>query len=209
MTLLSFFGNLLTAFGPALVVLLMYVGERPQRFITTLASSFLWLVSMLIVSVITYFAPSLYGSSIALVILGSIFQELARMASFAVFRRADPVLNYIAKDPQSPFRRSHHAFASGYGSCPGADTFFIGAVTTCLFIFLHTTWSIVAFDGWFKNQWYQFVWVFVSHIGASMATLLIPSTVSGGCVYSILVSVVVLAINCGYCFWSLQKLKQI
>lgn len=72
-------------------------------------------------------------------------------------------------------------------SCPGTDVFFIGgmisyhtyppsrithttastAITTCLFIFLHAVWNMVAFDGWYRGQWLPFGLVVVAHFAAS------------------------------------------
>lgn len=100
----------------------------------------------------------------------------------------------LAKHPNSPYNRVHHAFAMGYGyglvsalvfyinplsessspgviqcnSCPGAEVYFIGAILSCLFIFLHISWSIILFNGLLGHQWWVSIWVVLSHIGASM-----------------------------------------
>ncbi|KAH9244515.1 hypothetical protein BASA81_018078 [Batrachochytrium salamandrivorans] len=197
MTLLSFFGNLFTAYGPALMVMLLYLGPSARLMMMSLSSGFIWLLSILIIAIIAHFLPDLSSNSPQMVVMSSVIQELGRVAIFYMFKFADPVLVSIASDPTTKFNRVHHAVA--------ADVFFIGAITTSLFIFLHISWTVVAFDGWFKGNWFQFVWVLASHIGASMATLWIPSSTSGGCVYSILVSLAILASNGGYSFWVVQS----
>ncbi|KAJ3058057.1 GTPase-activating protein S13, partial [Podochytrium sp. JEL0797] len=60
-------------------------------------------------------------------------------------------------------------------SCPTQDMFFISALTTCIFIFLHTTWGILTFDSLWNRQRWQIPYVVASHFGASYATTLIPS----------------------------------
>ncbi|KAI9337267.1 gamma-secretase subunit Aph-1 [Obelidium mucronatum] len=85
-------------------------------------------------------------------------------------------------------------------SCPSHDMFFISALTTCLFIFLHTTWGVLAFDSLWRKSYWQVPYVLLSHFGASYSTTLIPSTLSGGCWYSLLTLVLVLSLNLGLCF---------
>nr|KAJ3418437.1 gamma secretase complex protein [Polyrhizophydium stewartii] len=232
MTTLSFVGNALTAFGPAVAVLVFYVGRSARLFMMALTrqrrqGAFIWLLSILLSSLLGHFIEPVRTNNIAIIIMSVVLQELARLCCFLAFNAADATLNLIAKTPDSPFNRVQNAFAAGYGfgiisglityitplaestspgvmecsSCPGSDVFFIGAITTCLFIFLHISWSVMAFDGWFSKQWLQFAWVVLSHVGASMATLLIPSTTSNGCVISIAVSAAVLSANAAYCVW--------
>jgi anterior pharynx defective protein 1 len=45
------------------------------------------------------------------------------------------------------------------------------AITTCFFILLHTTWMILAFEGFRnpKGKYYYIIWVVLSHLGASYA----------------------------------------
>eukprot|EP00842_Homolaphlyctis_polyrhiza_P005629 jgi/Hompol1/6067/HPOL_004862-RA len=232
MTLLSFFGNLLTAFGPALAVLALYIGRSPQLFMMSLASAFFWLVSMLVISIIVYIAPSINsGNRIPLVVLSSAIQELVRYANFAVFHKADPMMQATSDHPKSPFHHVQQGFSAGFGfgvcsalitfikplvesispgiiecqSCPGSDVFFVGAITTSLFICLHTTWSLIAFTGWYKKQWLPFVWVCISHILASLGTLLIPSNFTNGCVVSIMIQFVILLVNTAYSVWLIPR----
>jgi gamma-secretase subunit APH-1 len=99
----------------------------------------------------------------------------------------------ISKRPNSPFHWIQHAFAAGMGfgvasgmvtyimqlveslgpgvlpcrACPQLDIFSIGALLTSLFIFLHVTWSILAFDAYFEGHWLSMAWVVVSHLGAA------------------------------------------
>lgn len=52
-------------------------------------------------------------------------------------------------------------------SCQWAETSFISAITTSLFILLHIAWHMFSFDGWFKRHYWQNVWVISSHLATS------------------------------------------
>ncbi|KAL5037619.1 Notch signaling pathway [Batrachochytrium dendrobatidis] len=216
------------------MLMLMYIGPSARLMMMSLSSGFVWLLSILVAAIIAHFLPNLSSNSWQMVVMSSCIQEVSRVATFYLFKYADSVLILISSDPTTPFNRVHHSVAAGFGigmmsgmvsfitplfesispgimvcsSCPGTDIFFIGAITTSLFIFLHIMWNVVVFDGWYKGQWYQFIWVMLSHLGVSLATLWIPSNVSGGCIYSIAVQLGILAINAACIVWIVNsKLK--
>ncbi|KAI8848992.1 gamma-secretase subunit Aph-1 [Chytridium lagenaria] len=215
----AFIGCFLTAYGPALAVFFLYIAKSAQLVILLISSAFYWLLSILLSSAVWYLIPSLQKTFVFHIIVGCIFQELFRGLFWLTIKKAEVGLNQVSDNPKSPVNRSKYAFASGLGfglmsglvtymtqlaetlgpgilvckSCPMADLFFISALTTCLFIFLHTMWSVVAFEALEKRQFLS-IWPILSHLGASLGTLLIVSeTVTNGCIYSLCLSSAILA----------------
>ncbi|KAJ3073706.1 hypothetical protein HK102_005953, partial [Quaeritorhiza haematococci] len=121
-------------------------------------------------------------------------------------------------------------------SCPSLDVFFVGAITTSLFIFLHVAWNLLAFDGWFRlkaassatssdaaggtggvrpvavqmdvksagiaKPWvWRTAWIVLTHAGASFGTLLIPSSIQGGCFISIAINIFILISTSAIVVW--------
>ncbi|KAI8139034.1 gamma-secretase subunit Aph-1 [Fennellomyces sp. T-0311] len=202
MSLYTFFGCLLTAYGPILSIFFLYIGQNAQYVLLMVSSAFFCLIALLISSVIWYFAKaaqSLHPVSIAYSIT---VQEIFRWFFFLLLRRSEAGLNVVSANPHSPLNQSIFSFVTGFGyalttalvsyisllvesigpgvimcpSCPGATTFFISAVTTSLFSLLHITWMMIAFDG-FSNikkpiGMLRVAWVITSHFGASYVTLL-------------------------------------
>ncbi|KAJ3260086.1 Sperm-tail PG-rich repeat-containing protein 2 [Boothiomyces macroporosus] len=87
-------------------------------------------------------------------------------------------------------------------SCPSVDLFYVGALETMLFAGLNITWGIITFHGGnlltlgMKTKSYAYVvWTVITHLGASFATLLVGSSVSLGCVYSLGTLLGLLVIN--------------
>ncbi|KAJ3147616.1 gamma secretase complex protein [Geranomyces variabilis] len=224
MTATAFFGNALTAYGPALAVLLLYVALQAQLVLLLMTAAFFWLVSSLITSLIWYIITPMQDAAAhglpATIFVGVTIQEAFRYAFFRLMKKADTGLTSISSRPSSRLNQPINAFVTGLGfgimsglisyisqlaessgpailpcaSCPGTDVFFIGAITTCLFIFLHAAWNMIAFDGWYRGSWLPFAFSAACHYGASYGTLLTPSTVSNGCVISIAILAGLLAV---------------
>ncbi|KAL1936672.1 hypothetical protein VTP01DRAFT_806 [Rhizomucor pusillus] len=225
MSLYTFFGCLLVAYGPVLSIFFLYIGRNAQHVLLMVSSAFFCLIAILLSSVIWYFTRTRSAISI---IYGVLIQELFRWFFFLLTRRAEKGLSTISTNPRSPFNRSLFAFVTGFGyaltsslvsyiallvesigpgvimcpSCPQASLFFISAVTTTLFSLLHIVWMMNAFEGyvsWNTNKLVgalRILWVIGSHYGASYATLLNSSnTIYLGCVYSIVTCIGILAIS--------------
>ncbi|ORX88167.1 Aph-1 [Basidiobolus meristosporus CBS 931.73] len=149
-------------------------------------------------------------------------------------RRAENGLNMVSKNPKGPLNRHSFAFVSGLGfgwmsgfvsyitlltealgpgiltciSCPLVSLYFISAITTVLFTLLHITWMMLTFEGLAGSKSaYLFVWVVVTHFGASYGTLLNSSNISYGCVYSILLALILLIINTILVIRNLHKIS--
>ncbi|KAI9094035.1 gamma-secretase subunit Aph-1 [Phlyctochytrium arcticum] len=221
MTAISLFGNALTAYGPALAVFILYVARNAQLVILLMTSAFFWLLSIFVASIFWFLIKPLQTVPAATVFLAVTLQEMSRYLFFRLMSKAEHNMNAIAKIPHSPLNRPSNAFVTGLGfgimsgltlylpqlaesagpailttnSCFDGDVFFINAITTCIFIFLHAVWNMVAFDGWYRDQWLPFAFIVFSHYGASFSTLLTPSSIDYGCVIAILICFIVLLVN--------------
>lgn len=110
MSLLSFFGDLLIAFGPAIVLLIFYVGRHASLIILTLAAAFLWLLSALLASLLWFAAVPIRSSQPWAIFTGVTMQELARWCFFLLLGKAERELEIIATHgPGSALNESVHA----------------------------------------------------------------------------------------------------
>ncbi|CAO3678467.1 unnamed protein product [Umbelopsis ramanniana] len=95
-------------------------------------------------------------------------------------------------------------------SCPSVTLFFISAINTSLISLQHITWMMIAFEAYLNlptlSGILQGTWVLISHFGVSYAMLLNASeSVSLGCVYAIVVQLVILAISITLVVLNLKK----
>ncbi|CAO3641596.1 unnamed protein product [Cunninghamella blakesleeana] len=233
MSLYTFFGCLLTAYGPILSIFFLFIARNAQHVLLTVASAFFCLIALLISSVIWYLAKDIQTVQPISIIYSVGIQELFRWFYFLLIKRTEPVLNLVTKYPKSPFNRFIFAFVAGYGyalttslvsyisllvqsigpgiivcpSCPNASIFLISAITTTLFSLLHMAWMTVAFDGYTSKNWIGYIkiiWVILSHYGASYGSLMNSSSISYGCIYAILIDLFILIISCGLIVHSLK-----
>ncbi|TPX35794.1 hypothetical protein SmJEL517_g01891 [Synchytrium microbalum] len=219
MTLATFFGCLLTAYGPGLSIFFVHVAKKSQLVLLTISAAFFWLVGILIASIIWYIAPT--APIYVTIFLAVFFQELFRWLFFLLLSRAEQGLKLVSESANPRYDRIDYSFVCGLGfglmsgmilyvtqlvesagpgilpckSCPSVDVFFISALTTSLFILLHVFWNMVAFQGFFRGSYWPAAYAFVTHLCASYGTLLIPSSVSYGCVYSMLISLAILVVT--------------
>ncbi|KAJ3162499.1 hypothetical protein HDU88_006658 [Geranomyces variabilis] len=90
MTATAFFGNALTAYGPALAVLLLYVALQAQLVLLLMTAAFFWLVSSLITSLIWYIITPMQDAAAhglpATIFVGVTIQEAFRYAFFRLMK---------------------------------------------------------------------------------------------------------------------------
>ncbi|ORX82222.1 hypothetical protein BCR32DRAFT_244339 [Anaeromyces robustus] len=81
-------------------------------------------------------------------------------------------------------------------------------IITSIFILLHIVWSIISFEAFDKKQTLLILWVFLSHLGASMATsLTYTNDIKFACLYCLLVLFGFLFISGYISFKKFAKLK--
>ncbi|KAI8332104.1 gamma-secretase subunit Aph-1 [Chlamydoabsidia padenii] len=206
MSLYTFFGCLLIAYGPILSIFFLYIALSAQHVLLTVASAFFCLIALLLSSVIWYAAKTVQTIHTVNILYSVGIQEIFRWCYFLLIQRAERGLNLVAKYPSSPYNKIEFGFVAGYGyalttslvsylsvlvesigpgvlmcpSCPQASIFLVSAVTTTLFSLLHITWMTVAFEGYAARKTWQgcakIAWVIISHYAASYSTLMNTST---------------------------------
>ncbi|KXS11656.1 Aph-1 [Gonapodya prolifera JEL478] len=199
MTALSFFGCLLTAYGPALVIFFGYVARDPTLTILSISSAFFWLLSLLLSALIWRIVAPLQSSLPFSVVVGVISQELFRWLYYMLLSRANSLFDLVSKHPTSPLNFPTRSLVAGFGfgaanslvtyvsslaqsagpgvvvarACGGISMFFLSAILTSLFTLLNIAWNVVAFEGYRTRSWWRVAFVAVTHLGASMAVSLI------------------------------------
>ncbi|CAB4405095.1 Aph-1 [Rhizophagus irregularis] len=223
MTILTFLGCALTAFGPSLALFFLTVAKDAQLVILMISSAFFWLISILLASSIWFISKSDATENPITILYSVLLQELFRWFFYKIISRAENGLILASANPTSPYNIPTFAFVSGLGfgfvnglvmyinpliisigpgvimckSCPTLTLFFTGAITTCLSILLHTTWMILAFEGYRypKRNYYYIIWVLLSHLGSSYATMFSQSDIKSGCVIGFSINIVLLIIS--------------
>ncbi|KAI8363132.1 gamma-secretase subunit Aph-1 [Mortierella sp. GBAus27b] len=234
MTLQTFFGCALTAYGPCLAIFFGSIAPNAQLVILMVSSAFFWLISLLLASAIWFMAKNSQQTYTSTIIYTVLLQELFRWLLYILINRAEKGLNMVAKHPKSKFNRSGYAFAAGLGfglmfgvisyitllvqslgpgvlmceSCPNVSLYFISAITTCIFILHHCLWMMISFAGFTQRSYVRILWVVVTHYGASYMTLLNTSSVSSGCVFAIIGNVALLLASLIIVFADLRNLQQ-
>ncbi|KAF9905999.1 gamma secretase complex protein [Lobosporangium transversale] len=235
MTLLTFFGCALTAYGPGLAIFFGCVAPNAQLVILMVSSMFFWLLSLLLASAIWFLATNSRQTYTSTIIYTILLQEMFRWFLYLLINRAEKGLNMVAKHPKSRFNRSGYAFSAGLGfglmfgiisyitqlvqslgpgvlmciSCPSVSLYFISAITTCIITLHHCLWMMISFTGFTQRSYARILWVLVSHYGASYLTLLNSSrTVTLGCAYSIICNIALLFASAIIAFTDLRNLHQ-
>ncbi|RGB29817.1 gamma-secretase subunit Aph-1 [Rhizophagus diaphanus] len=235
MTILTFLGCALTAFGPSLALFFLTVAKDAQLVILMISSAFFWLISILLASSIWFISKSDATENPITILYSVLLQELFRWFFYKIISRAENGLILASANPTSPYNVSTFAFVSGLGfgfvnglimyinpliisigpgvimckSCPALTLFFVGAITTCLSILLHTTWMILAFEG-YRNPKRNFyiIWVLLSHLGSSYATMFSQSDIKFGCVIGFSINIVLLIISIVASVKTLKKIHK-
>ncbi|KAI1319989.1 gamma secretase complex protein [Mortierella claussenii] len=115
MTLLTFFGCALTAYGPGLTIFFGCIAPNAQLVILMVSSAFFWLLSLLLASVIWFLATGSRQTYTSTIIYTVLLQELFRWFLYLLINRAEQGLNMVASHPKSKFNRSGYAFSAGIG----------------------------------------------------------------------------------------------
>jgi len=232
MTYTTFFGCLLIAYGPPLAVFFIHVAPVPHLVILTISSMFFWLLSILTTAIWWIIIPPMQNIPAFIMPFSVVFQEAFRLLYYYMLKKSGNGLNIVAKNPNSPYNRVSYSFVSGLGfgivsslimyirvltesigpgylqcpSCPSVSLFFISALTTLLFTFLHVVWMMLAFEGFHRKSYIRPLWVLVTHIGCSYITMFNSSSVPYGCAANLLLNFGILLISA---IWVLVDLKNV
>ena len=149
MTVLAFFGCALTAYSPALALFMVTIARDPVRIIVLIFrwvictstptttnddfnfSAFFWLLSLLFSSVVWVAVYPLKETLAFGLVFSIIFQELFRLALFALFYKADAVLKKLTENEETRIFANRHILA--YGKTSSRKTNLKYLFNNCIF----------------------------------------------------------------------------
>lgn len=195
MTLLEFTGCALTAFGPALSMFILTIMDEPIRVIILIASSFFWLLSLLVSSTIWFIFPSKeqvwFGVFVSVLV-----QELFRYFLYLLLRKAECGLKRFVAHSLVSTNKHSLAYVSGLGfgimsglfslinilaEIGGPGTMglrggysafcIVSSIFTALAVLLHIFWGILFFHGLNTDNKNLIYYVIISHVLVSEVTL--------------------------------------
>lgn len=195
MTLLEFTGCTLTAFGPALSMFIVTIMVDPVRVIILIASSFFWLLSLLLSSIVWFAFPGKQQVWFG-VVVSVLIQELFRYFLYLVLRKAEYGLKHFVAHSMVSNNKHMLSYVSGLGfgimsglfalinilaEVGGPGTMglrggysafcIISSFFTALTILLHIFWGILFFHGLNINNRNLILYVIISHLIVSEVTL--------------------------------------
>lgn len=195
MTLLEFTGCALTAFGPAMSMFIVTIMHDPVRVIILIASSFFWLLSLLLSSTIWFVFPSKEQVWFG-VLVSVLIQELFRCFLYLLLHKAERGLKRFVAHSLVSNNKHSLAFVSGLGfgimsglfslinilaeiggpgtmGLRGGYSMFciVSSIFTAFTILLHIFWGILFFHGLNTDNKNIILYVLISHVVVSELTL--------------------------------------
>lgn len=195
MTFLEFTGCALTAFGPALSMFIVTIMNDPVRVIILIASSFFWLLSLLLSSIAWFCFPSKQQVWFG-VLVSVLVQEMFRYFLYVLLRKAERGLKRFAVHSLVSNNKHTLSYVSGLGfgvmsglfslinilaEVGGPGTMglrggysafcFVSSIFTMFTIFLHIFWAVLFFHGLNTNNNNLILYVVLSHLVVSEVTL--------------------------------------
>jgi len=199
MTVLSFFGCALTAYGPALSLFLFTIASDPVKIIILILSAFFWLLSLLLSSVL-WLIVSQFSDAIAIGLVFSVlFQETFRFLIYLLLDKADAYLKKLTETEETQIFANKHILAYvvglGFGLMSGAfslvnvlaaslgpgtlgfngephNFFIVSSIMTLCMILLNTAWGVIFFSSLDTKTYWQTGYVVATHMFVSCLSLL-------------------------------------
>lgn len=197
MTYCEFFGCALIAFGPPVAMFIFTIANDPMKVIIMMASAFFWLLALLFSSVLWAAVYPLKEMLAFGLFFAVVFQELFRLAIYAILRKAEEGLQKVAVGQDKISIASNkqvlgYVAGLGFGVASGAfslvnvladsigpgtvgikgdhaDFFVTSALLTLAFVLLHVFWSVVFFNSCDRKG--VFGWLGILAVVASHATV--------------------------------------
>jgi len=224
MTVPTFFGCALTAYGLPLALFLFTISRDPVKIIILILSAFFWLLSLLLSAILWTAVVPLRDQLAFGLVFSVLFQELFRFLIYLMLDKADTYLKKLTETEETQIFANKHILAYvvglGFGLMSGAfslvnvladslgpgtlgfngeppNFFVVSALMTLCMVLLHTTWGVVFFSSLDTGTYWQTAYVVLSHLLVSCLSLL-NSYGEGGSLYpaTLLPSYLVLAVTC-------------
>nr|CAD7411205.1 unnamed protein product [Timema cristinae] len=197
MTVMEFFGCTFLAFGPPLAMFTFTIAHDPIRIIILIASSFFWLLSLLLSSLLWFAVVPLQNELAFGLVFSVLFQELFRFLIYKLLRKAEYGLKKVAENTEMITDNKHilaYVAGLGFGIISGAFSlvnvlanaigpatvglqngsqyfFFTSSATALCFILLHTFWGVIFFSGMDTKNYARLAIVVCGHMFVSCMTL--------------------------------------
>jgi len=223
MTVPTFFGCALTAYGLPLSLFLFTISRDPVKIIVLILSAFFWLLALLSSAILWTAVVPLREQLAFGLVFSVLFQELFRFLIYLMLDKADAYLKKLTETEETQIFANKHILAYvvglGFGLMSGAfslvnvladslgpgtlgfngepQTFFlVSSLMTLCMILLHTGWGVIFFSSFETKTYWQTAYVILSHMLVSCLSLL-NSAGKGGSLYpaSLLPSYLVLLLT--------------
>jgi len=209
MTVATFFGCALTAYGPPLALFLFTISRDPVKIIILILSAFFWLLALLLSAILWTAVVPLKEQLAFGLVFSVLFQELFRFLIYLMLDKADAYLKKLTETEETQIFANKHILAYvvglGFGLMSGAfslvnvladslgpgtlgfkseaPTFFLmSALMTLCMVLLHTGWGVIFFSSLETKTYWQTLYVILSHMFVSCLSLL-NSAGKGGSLY--------------------------
>jgi len=199
MTAENFFGCAFLAYGLPLALFVLTIAKDPVRIIVLILSSFFWLLSLLLSSILWNAVVPLKEELAFGLVFSVLFQELFRLGIYILLKKADIYLRKLTEsEPTQIFLNPHllsYTVGLGFGLMSGAfslmnvladalgpgtvgldgrpqNFFLVSSCMTLCMILLHVFWGIIFFSSVNNGQYLLTVYVVLSHLLVSCLSLL-------------------------------------
>jgi len=211
MSYVVFFSGLFFTYGWAFAIFFLVITKSAQLVILAIGSSFFWLLSILLASMIVAMIPPIRDAYAWIIPVSVILQEVARYGFCHLYYKAYSKLSFgSTRDDTTKPSNFLSALTVGWGfgftsslilytsimwgstgpgffptpACKSISVFHIGSLNAQAFIMLHVLWTIIGFDAYLRRTWWKIGFILVSHLLASFLTLF--NLHGGSCLGSIL-----------------------
>lgn len=199
MTLYSFIGCALTAYGPPAAMFTITIASDPVKIIILILSAFFWLLSLLLSSILWKIVGSFTDEIVIGLVFSVIFQEVFRFLIYLLLDKTDSYLKKLTENEETQIFANKHILAYvvglGFGLMSGAfslvnvlaasigpgtlgfqgeahNFFIVSSIMTLCMILLNTAWGVIFFASIDSGNRLQTLWVVGSHMFISCLTLL-------------------------------------
>jgi len=199
MTVYTFFGCALTAYGTPLALFLLTICSDPVKIIILILSAFFWLLSLLFSAILWTAVVPLKEELAFGLVFSVLFQELFRLLIYLLLDKADSYLKKLTETEETQIFANKHILAYvvglGFGLMSGAfslvnvlaaslgpgtlgfngephNFFIVSALMTLCMVLLHTSWGVIFFSSLDSGTYWQTCFVILSHMFVSCLSLL-------------------------------------
>eukprot|EP01103_Thecamoeba_quadrilineata_P003777 TRINITY_DN13516_c0_g1_i1.p1 TRINITY_DN13516_c0_g1~~TRINITY_DN13516_c0_g1_i1.p1 ORF type:complete len:248 (+),score=7.60 TRINITY_DN13516_c0_g1_i1:33-776(+) len=198
MTYTLFAGCLLLVTAPLLVLFFLVVIRKAQLIVIAIGSAFFWLLSIQVSAIFWFIIPPLRNQFFFIVPCTVLIQEFFRWLYYALYTKTESSFTKSTGMNVSPLNPLECAVATGFGSatayiavmyvsvlweslgpgtlfsaaCPSLSVFIVSSLYGLCFVLQHLCFAIISFEGFRKISYPMTAFVVVTHLLASLFTVI-------------------------------------